>query len=90
MKGGKTLLTPQPRLRTGFFSTLSPSVIPQGKLSEATTAAGAKKYGTPIGLDADVKVDLVVVGSVAVARNGARIGKGEVRFGSRVLGFCIS
>ena len=43
--------------------------------------AGVAKYGEPLGLSdsADLKVDMIVVGSSAVSRNGARLGKGEVR-----------
>lgn len=77
------MLTPQPRLRTGFFSTLEAAAnIPAGvQLMEACTSAGAAKYGEPVGLDADLKVDLIVIGSVAVdPATGARLGKGEVYF----------
>ncbi|CAM6114137.1 unnamed protein product [Calypogeia fissa] len=80
LAGGKTLLTPQPRLRTGFFSTLEADAnIPAGvQLIEACTSAGAAKYGQPVGLDADLKVDLIVIGSVSVdPTTGARLGKGE-------------
>ena len=36
------------------------------------------KYGTPIGLNEDYTVDVVVVGSTAVCpTTGARVGKGE-------------
>lgn len=35
------------------------------------------RYGVKLSLDACVKVGAIVVGSVAVSRNGARIGKGE-------------
>uniref|UniRef100_A0A3Q3EW94 Methenyltetrahydrofolate synthase domain-containing protein n=1 Tax=Labrus bergylta TaxID=56723 RepID=A0A3Q3EW94_9LABR len=38
---------------------------------------GVKDFSVPVGLDAKVKVDLVVVGSVAVSEKGIRIGKGE-------------
>ena len=75
---GKTLLTPQPRLRTGFFSTLSMDSIPSGTLDKCTTSKGVAQHGTPIDLDAKYTVDLVVVGSTAVCpRTGARVGKGE-------------
>ena len=78
LEEGKTLLTPQPRLRTGFFSMLSVESIPEGTLSECTTSKGVAKYGTPIDLDATYTVDLVVVGSTAVCpHSGARVGKGE-------------
>lgn len=53
LTAGKTLLTPQPRLRTGFFSTLAASDLPTqapGALLEACTSAGAAKYGRPVPL----------------------------------------
>eukprot|EP00249_Psilotum_nudum_P012994 c24092_g1_i1 orf=235-1494(+) len=78
LTGRKKLLTPQPRLRTGFFSELEAVALPGGALHEACTPAGAAKYGKPLGLDARIKVDLIVIGSVAVdPKTGARLGKGE-------------
>eukprot|EP00250_Pteridium_aquilinum_P001796 c12007_g1_i1 orf=95-1588(+) len=78
LEGNKKLLTPQPRLRTGFFSELEASSLPAGVMAEACTAAGVAKYGKPLGLDAKLKVDLIVIGSVAVdPKTGARLGKGE-------------
>ncbi|GMH36991.1 hypothetical protein BSKO_04864 [Bryopsis sp. KO-2023] len=78
LNSGKTLLTPQPRLRTGFFSSLNKLSVPSQSSREACTSAGVQKFGSPLGLNADVKVDLVLVGSVAVHPvTGARIGKGE-------------
>uniref|UniRef100_A0A0D6R126 5-formyltetrahydrofolate cyclo-ligase n=1 Tax=Araucaria cunninghamii TaxID=56994 RepID=A0A0D6R126_ARACU len=78
LSGGKKLLTPQPRLRTGFFSILDATMFSQGAINEACTSAGVVKYGKPIDLDAKLKVDLIVIGSVAVdPRTGARLGKGE-------------
>jgi 5-formyltetrahydrofolate cyclo-ligase len=43
LQAGKTLLTPQPRLRTGFFNALSARDLPPGTeaLREASTSAGA-------------------------------------------------
>jgi hypothetical protein len=45
LASGKTLLSPQPRLRTGFFSTLHQGRdrIPGDKLLEACTSAGVQK-----------------------------------------------
>ncbi|XP_020107597.1 5-formyltetrahydrofolate cyclo-ligase-like protein COG0212 isoform X1 [Ananas comosus] len=78
LAGGKKLLTPQPRLRTGFFSVLESRMLPSGAIAEACTSVGAAKYGRPIGLDEKIEVDLIVIGSVAVdPRTGARLGKGE-------------
>lgn len=79
MPGGKKLLTPQPRLRSGFFSVLEYSMLSQDTIKEACTSVGVAKYGKPIGLEEKIKVDLIVVGSVAVdSKTGARLGKGEV------------
>ncbi|KAI4346529.1 hypothetical protein L6164_007418 [Bauhinia variegata] len=78
LSDGKKLLTPQPRLRTGFFSVLDFHMLPPGTIKEACTSVGVAKYGKPIGLDEKLKVDLIVIGSVAVdPKTGARLGKGE-------------
>ncbi|KAK1300969.1 hypothetical protein QJS10_CPB13g01305 [Acorus calamus] len=78
LTGGKKLLTPQPRLRTGFFSVLESRLLAPSSIMEACTSVGVAKFGRPIGLDEKIKVDLIVIGSVAVdPRTGARLGKGE-------------
>ena len=80
LERGKTLLTPQPRLRTGFFSTLTvaDNMPEDGTIAQLTNSKGVAQRGTPIGLDAEYTVDLVVVGSTAVCpQTGARVGKGE-------------
>lgn len=78
LSGGKKLLTPQPRLRTGFFSMLESHMLSPSTINEACNSVGVAKYGRPIGLDEKIKVDLIVIGSVAVdPKTGARLGKGE-------------
>ncbi|KAK8609130.1 hypothetical protein V6N13_025437 [Hibiscus sabdariffa] len=78
LSDGKKLLTPQPRLRTGFFSILESSMLTASTINEACTSVGVAKYGRPIGLDEKIKVDVIVIGSVAVdPKTGARLGKGE-------------
>ncbi|KAL2334942.1 hypothetical protein Fmac_016155 [Flemingia macrophylla] len=78
LSDGKKLLTPQPRLRTGFFSVLESNMVSLGAINEACTSVGVAKYGRAIGLDEKIKVDLIVIGSVAVdPTTGARLGKGE-------------
>lgn len=43
----KTLLTPQPRLRTGFFQTLRrEDVLPDVPVEALTTSKGAVSYNT--------------------------------------------
>ncbi|KAI4875251.1 hypothetical protein NFI96_026447 [Prochilodus magdalenae] len=78
LQARKTLLVPTPRLRTGLFNKIVP---PQNATKEdlrvCSTSQGVKEFSVPIGLDARVQVDLVVVGSVAVSVKGYRIGKGE-------------
>jgi len=73
---GKSVVMPTPRLRHGFI-LLDPNTIPSSKYLEAATIHGAFKYGKitkPWDLPS---IDLVVVGSVAVNMQGARLGKGE-------------
>lgn len=95
LERGKTLLTPQPRLRTGFFSTLTiADNLPPGEpTSKLTNSKGVAQFGIAVGLDAKYTVDLVVVGSSAVCpETGARVGKGEGfaererRVGTQTLG----
>jgi 5-formyltetrahydrofolate cyclo-ligase len=76
---GKTLLTPQPRLRTGFFSTIRMDSLPSlVEINDCTNSVGVAKWGTPVTLNDKYTVDLVVVGSTAVCpQTGARVGKGE-------------
>ncbi|KFV70384.1 Methenyltetrahydrofolate synthase domain-containing protein, partial [Dryobates pubescens] len=78
LEARKTLLVPTPRLRTGLFNKIVP---PPGATKEilrtCATSQGVKEYSVPVGLDAKARVDLVVVGSVAVSEKGWRIGKGE-------------
>ena len=79
LEHGKTLLTPQPRLRTGFFSTLRKDALPEGvEIKAVTNSKGVAKHGVPVSLRDEYSVDLVVVGSTAVCpKTGARVGKGE-------------
>lgn len=71
LQDSKTLLTPQPRLRTGFFSTIDMAELPSlVEIEQCTNSKGVVKYGTPITLNEKYTVDLVVVGSTAV---GSRV-----------------
>ncbi|XP_034282449.1 methenyltetrahydrofolate synthase domain-containing protein isoform X1 [Pantherophis guttatus] len=78
LQARKALLVPTPRLRTGLFNRIVP---PPGATKETlrkcATSQGVRDYSVPVGLDAKVHVDLIVVGSVAVSEKGWRIGKGE-------------
>jgi len=64
-------LVPIPRLRSGLFQQVEP---PPGaskqELKVAASRKGSEQWGKPVGLNAKVKVDLVVLGSVAVSKEG--------------------
>ena len=94
LESGKTLLTPQPRLRTGFFQTLkrdSGNISFDVPTEALTSSKGAAKYGTPIDLYEQYTVDVVVVGSSAVCpTTGKRVGKGTSSFGCFVCAHHVS
>lgn len=73
---GKRVFMAVPRLRAERpFLLLDPErldVAPR----KAASISGAAKHGTPIGIEEVPHLDLVVSGSVAVDRRGARVGKG--------------
>jgi len=71
----KTLLMPTPRLRSGFI--LLDHAVPRDRLRLASSIRGAFMLGRKISLDCLPRIDLAVVGSVAVSPDGGRIGKGE-------------
>jgi 5-formyltetrahydrofolate cyclo-ligase len=76
LQEGKIIYMAVPRLRSEKpFIELDP-----GKLNcspyVAFSIKGAAKFGCPVSLEHVSKIDLVVCGSVAVNRKGARVGKG--------------
>ena len=81
LRAGKTVYVAQPRLRDpNPFLRLDPDAIAadgDATVDDATTVSGISTHGTPVAPEAVPHVDLVVAGSVAVATDGARIGKGE-------------
>ncbi|WP_144798616.1 5-formyltetrahydrofolate cyclo-ligase [Halorubrum depositum] len=91
LRAGKTVYVAQPRLRDPDpFLRLDPGDLagPDDETSDdgdadrptivdATTVSGISTHGTPVAPEDVPHVDLVVAGSVAVATDGARIGKGE-------------
>ncbi len=65
-----------PRLRSDKpFIELDPKRLKCSPYA-ASSIKGAAQYGRPVTLDEVKKIDLVVCGSVAVNRQGARVGKG--------------
>jgi 5-formyltetrahydrofolate cyclo-ligase len=76
LRMGKTLITPSPRIRHGFY-LLDPDEIGGRGISHAATIRGMFSLGRQVEPESLGRIDLIVVGSVAVARDGARVGKGE-------------
>src|SRR5690349_19650999 len=76
LERGITVITPTPRLK-GAFRRLDPAKIPSERYGEAATLKRGGKWGEDITLAEMPKVDLVVMGSVAVTRDGRRLGKGH-------------
>lgn len=76
IKDGKTLLVPTPRLKAGFIM-LKREWVPAGEERKAVSLKNIRQYGKEITLSELPKVDLFVAGSVAVHKDGRRIGKGE-------------
>lgn len=73
---GKIVYMAVPRLRSDKpFIELDPKKLKCTPYA-ASSIKGAGQYGRPIGIDQVIKIDLVVCGSVAVNRQGARVGKG--------------
>ena len=76
LERGITVITPTPRLK-GAFRKLDPARIPRERYDEAATLKRGGKWGEDLALHELPKIDLVVMGSVAVTRDGRRLGKGH-------------
>jgi 5-formyltetrahydrofolate cyclo-ligase len=76
LQEGKIIYMAVPRLRNeNPFLELDPKRI-KCTPYVASSIKGAAQYGRPVTLDEVQKIDLIVCGSVAVNRRGARVGKG--------------
>lgn len=76
LRRGITVYVPTPRLRGGF-RRLDPRRIPEGCFDEAAVLSKLERWSTPVGVSDLPRLDLVVVGAVAVTRDGRRCGKGQ-------------
>lgn len=79
LEEGKTVYVPVPQLTEATpFLKLDPAKLKaQGvAFEDVATAAGAAQHGEGVRFDQMDPFDIVIVGSVAVAREGARLGKG--------------
>ncbi|MEM2896773.1 MAG: 5-formyltetrahydrofolate cyclo-ligase, partial [Candidatus Bathyarchaeia archaeon] len=74
LKDNKLLLMATPRLKKGFI-LLNPRDIDPSSYYEASTIKGAFRHGKLID-PGKIKIDFMVLGSVAVSFDGKRIGKG--------------
>ena len=77
LREGKEVYVAVPRLRAAkCFLRLDPRRLGAARLAAASTIGGAAALGVAVAPDELPHVDLVVAGSVAVNRRGARVGKG--------------
>ncbi|RSK26035.1 5-formyltetrahydrofolate cyclo-ligase [Bacillus sp. HMF5848] len=76
LEDGKILLVPTPRLKDGFIQ-VKPEWVPEGEERKAASLSHIMSYGKVIPLSQLPTIDMIVVGSVALHRDGRRIGKGE-------------
>ncbi|XP_012234403.1 methenyltetrahydrofolate synthase domain-containing protein [Linepithema humile] len=84
LEANKEIIVPIPRLRSGLFLHVTPvagatkeQLKILASMPRLTFVRGLEQTGKPLGLDSHIKVDLVVLGSVCVSRDGYRLGKGE-------------
>ena len=78
LEAGKTLFVPTPRLTQGLFNRLEPEPgCTKESLRKMSSRYGIDSLSKPVPMASRIKIDLVVIGSVAVDRLGHRIGKGE-------------
>ncbi len=88
LRDGKLLYMPVPELAKEFpFVLLDPAKLTEKGIpfAEAAHKDGALKYGQRVQFSEMLPMDLLVVGCVAVSRNGGRTGKGG-GFADLVLG----
>jgi 5-formyltetrahydrofolate cyclo-ligase len=76
LRRGIIVFVPTPRLKGGF-KKLDPAKIPADKIAEAANLATMDRWAVRVPLAKFPAVDAIVVGSVAVTRDGRRCGKGE-------------
>lgn len=75
LENGKELYVPVPRLQENLLKKL----VLQNDMTikRIVSRWGIEHTGTKIDLDSEIHIDLLVVGSVAVSKEGYRIGKGK-------------
>lgn len=77
LREGKIVYMAVPRLRRAeCFWKLDPARIDASDFASAASIQGASRFGRPLDPRRLPHIDLIVAGSVAVNRKGARVGKG--------------
>lgn len=75
LEDAKTIFMAVPKLRDDHpFRKLDPEMISDVK--KATSIRGSMENGLPVSIDDMPHIDLIIAGSVAVHRDGRRVGKG--------------
>lgn len=78
LAANKEILLPVPKLISGMFLHVASSPdTPKEKLGEMPDISDLIQVGKPFGVDSNIKVDLIVFGSVCVSRDGYRLGRGK-------------
>ncbi|XP_043256969.1 methenyltetrahydrofolate synthase domain-containing protein isoform X1 [Colletes gigas] len=80
LESNKEILVPIPRLRSAkslFLHVTPVAGATKNKLRTWSKIYGMTEIGKPLGVDSSIKVDLVVLGSVCISRDGYRLGKGK-------------
>uniref|UniRef100_A0A7C3SP82 5-formyltetrahydrofolate cyclo-ligase n=1 Tax=Thermofilum pendens TaxID=2269 RepID=A0A7C3SP82_THEPE len=75
LRRGKTIVMSQPNLKG--YVVLEGSGLPESEVKRLSTLRGALLRGERALLLEGIKVDVIVLGSVAVDRSGARLGRGD-------------
>lgn len=74
----KEILVPIPKLRSGLFLHITPIAgASKNELRMLSKIHGLTKVGKPLDINSKIKIDLVILGSVCVSRDGYRLGKGK-------------
>lgn len=78
LEQGKELYVPVPRLKEGLLKHITvQNNANKNQIKEAVSRRGIEFDGRIIDINDDLKIDLLVLGSVAVSKQGYRIGKGK-------------
>lgn len=74
----KKLFVPAGRQSSAVFVQINvPEDADDKEQKRAVRVNSIKEFGTDIGVDTDVKLDLLIIGSCAVSKKGHRIGRGN-------------